>query len=63
MWRKVMVFIAGFILTTLGITLTLQQWESVVLVFKAFIGPILAVAGLVILFASTLQHNRTNSKE
>lgn len=52
--RKLVVFIAGFILTTLGITLVLQQWEAVVLVFKAFIGAILAVAGLVVLFASTL---------
>jgi hypothetical protein len=52
--RKVMVFIAGFILTTLGITLVLQQWQAVVLVFKAFIGAILAVTGLVILFASSL---------
>jgi len=55
MWRKVIVFIAGFILTTLGITVILQQWEAVVLVFKAFIGPLLAVTGLVILFASTLK--------
>jgi hypothetical protein len=54
MWRRTGVFIAGFILTILGITLVLQQWEAVVLVFKAFIGPILAVAGLVVLFASSL---------
>jgi hypothetical protein len=55
--RRVNIFIAGFILTTLGITLVLQQWEAVVLVFKAFIGPVLAVAGLVILFASTLNRH------
>jgi len=55
LWRKATGFIAGFILTTLGITLVLQQWESVVLVFKALIGLFLAVAGLVILFASTLK--------
>jgi len=53
--RKTVVFIAGFSLTILGITLVLQQWEEVVLVFKAFIGPLLAVAGLVILFASSLK--------
>ena len=57
LWRKVSVFIAGFILTTLGITLVLQQWESVVVVFKAFIGAFLAVTGLVILFASTLKRH------
>jgi hypothetical protein len=55
MLRKVTVFIAGFFLTILGITLVLQQWEAVVLVFKAFIGPVLAVTGLVVLFASTLK--------
>jgi hypothetical protein len=53
--RKIVIFLAGFALTTLGITLVLQQWEAVVLVFKAFIGPILAVTGLVILFSSTLK--------
>jgi len=57
MWRKWVIFITGFIITTLGITLVLQQWEAVVLVFKAFIGPILAVLGLVILFASTLKNH------
>ncbi len=51
---KAMGFIAGFTLTILGITLVLQQWEAVVLVFKAFIGAFLAVIGLVILFASSL---------
>ena len=54
MQRKAVMFIAGFTLTALGITVVLQQWEAVVLVFKAFIGVILAVAGLVILFASSL---------
>ena len=52
--RKAFIFILGFIITTLGITIVLQQWESVVLVFKAFIGAFLAVVGLVILFASSL---------
>jgi hypothetical protein len=52
--RKITTFILGFVLTALGVTLVLQQWNAIVLVFKAFIGPCLAVAGLVILFASTL---------
>ena len=54
MGRKAMGFIAGFALTTLGIILVLQQWEAVVLVFRAFIGAFLAVIGLVILFDSSL---------
>jgi len=57
MTRQVMIFIAGFIITILGITMVLQQWQNVVVVFKAFIGPILAVLGLVILFSSTLKTN------
>jgi len=57
MGRKTILFIAGFILTTLGITVVLQQWEAVVLVFKAFIGAFLAVTGLVLLFASSLKNH------
>jgi sulfite exporter TauE/SafE len=57
MGRKMILFIAGFILTTLGITVVLQQWEAVVLVFKAFIGAFLAVTGLVLLFASSLKNH------
>ncbi len=52
---RLAVFIAGFLITTLGIAITLQQWEAIVLVFKACLGPVLAVTGLVILFASTLK--------
>jgi len=55
--RKIIFFIAGFLLTTLGITVVLQQWQAVVLVFKAFIGAFLAVTGLVIMFASTLKQH------
>ena len=55
MRRKAVVFITGFALTALGATVILQQWEAVVLVFKAFIGVILALAGLVILFSATLK--------
>jgi len=55
MYFKVMMFIAGFGLTIWGVMLIFQQWEAVVLVFKAFSGAILAVVGLVILFASSLK--------
>jgi len=55
MGRKVIMFMVGFGLTTLGVVLILQQWEAVVLLFKGFIGAFLAVVGLVILFASTLK--------
>lgn len=55
MWFKIVMLVVGFALTTLGITLVLQQWENIVLVFKAVIGPLLAVIGLVIMFASSLK--------
>jgi len=54
MGRKGIIFIAGFILTILGVVLILQQWGAVVLLFKGTIGALVTVAGLVILFASTL---------
>jgi len=54
MWRKTTFFMVGLLMTTLGMTVVLQQWGAIVLVFKAFIGPILAVAGIVILFAASL---------
>ena len=54
MVRRVMMFLAGFALTIAGVAFILQQWDAVVVVFKGFIGTLLAVAGLVILFASSL---------
>ena len=40
-----MIFIAGFILTTAGVLLILQQWEAVTLLFKGTIGAVLTVLG------------------
>jgi uncharacterized membrane protein YqgA involved in biofilm formation len=59
MWSlsRTITFVIGFAVTILGITLVFQQWENLVLVFKAVIGPGLAVIGLVILFASSLKHH------
>ena len=54
MGRKAMIFIAGFGLTILGVSLIYQQWGAVVVLFKGTIGVLLAVGGLVILFASSL---------
>lgn len=55
--QGIVLLIVGFALTTFGITLVLQQWENLVLVFKAVVGPVLAVAGLVIMFASSIKQN------
>lgn len=53
MGRKVMTFIAGFGLTITGVTLIYRQWGAVVVLFKGTIGALLAVGGLVVLFASS----------
>jgi len=55
MARKVIIFVAGFGLTVLGVALILWEWPAVVVLFKGTIGALLAVGGLVVLFSSTLK--------
>jgi uncharacterized membrane protein len=55
MVRKVVIFIAGFALTVFGVSLVLRHWVAVVFLFRGSIGILLAVAGLVVLFSSTLK--------
>jgi ABC-type protease/lipase transport system fused ATPase/permease subunit len=55
MARKVIIFITGFAMTVLGVALILRQWAAVVFLFRGVMGMILAVAGLVVLFSSTLK--------
>ena len=45
----------GFLLVIGGMALTLAQWDILVMVVKACAGPVMAVAGLVILFAASSQ--------
>jgi len=45
----------GFLLVIGGMALTMAQWDILVLVVKACAGPVLAVAGLVVLFAVSSQ--------
>ncbi len=45
----------GFLLVIGGMALTLAQWDILVLIVKACAGPVLAVVGLVILFAVCAQ--------
>ena len=39
-----------------GMALTLAQWATLTEVVKAFIGPVLAVAGLVLLFSASTKN-------
>ena len=49
MLRKILLFLCGSILLIVGMTLILKNWDAVVIVFKAVVGMILAVGGLVTL--------------
>lgn len=47
--KKILFFILGFALVIIGITLTLRDWLFLVMVFRGVFGPLLAVAGLIVL--------------
>ncbi len=49
--KKMLLSGLGFLLVIGGMALTLAQWDILAMVVKACIGPVLAVAGLVVLFA------------
>ena len=43
----------GVLLVVSGMALTLGQWDMLAAIVKACAGPVLAVAGLVVLFAAS----------
>ncbi len=47
--KKVLFFTLGFALVVIGITLTLRDWLFLVMLFRGVLGPVLAIAGLVVL--------------
>jgi hypothetical protein len=47
--KKVLFFTLGFALVVIGITLTLRDWLFLVMIFRGVLGPVLAIAGLVVL--------------
>ena len=49
-YKKFVLFVVGFFVLILGITLVLIWWPSVVVLFKGAIGIILALAGLLMLY-------------
>ncbi|MDO8675723.1 MAG: hypothetical protein Q7K71_06395 [Candidatus Omnitrophota bacterium] len=53
--KKILLSGFGFLLVIGGMALTLAQWEILAMVIRACAGPVLAVAGLVILFAASSQ--------
>jgi hypothetical protein len=57
--KNTLLVLAGIICVLSGITLVLREWASLVIVFKGFIGVILAVAGLFLLFLASGKSSKT----
>jgi len=49
-YKKFILFVVGFFVLILGITLILVWWSNVVVLFKGAVGIILALAGLFMLY-------------
>jgi len=50
-YKKFIMYVIGFFILILGITLILAWWENVILLIKGALGIILALAGLLMLYA------------
>ena len=53
--KRIVLFAIGLTLVVGGMALTLSQWATLTEVVKAFAGPFLAVAGLVLLFSVSIK--------
>ena len=51
--KTIVLSVLGVLLVIGGMALTLGQWDMLAAVIKACAGPVLAVAGLVVLFAAS----------
>ena len=49
-YKKFLLFVIGFFILILGVTLILAWWPSVAILFRGAIGVILALAGLMMLY-------------
>jgi hypothetical protein len=49
MSKKILFFVLGFVLLTVGIIFTLRDWLFIQMVFRGVLGPVLAVGGMVLL--------------
>ena len=50
-YKKFILFLVGFFVLILGITLILIWWKDVVILFRGAVGIILALTGLFMLYA------------
>ncbi len=52
---KALVFLAGFLLVILGLTIVIKNWVILAAVVKAFAGVIIALIGMVLMFSCGLR--------
>ena len=50
-YKKFVLFVTGFFVLVLGVTLILVWWKDVAVLFKGAVGIILSLAGLFMLYA------------
>ena len=53
--NKAVLFIAGFLLVALGIGLVIKNWDVLAAMVKAASGVVIALAGLVMMFAASIK--------
>lgn len=49
MKNKILFGVIGLMLVIIGVFLCLRDWEMIVFLFKAMLGPLLAIVGLVLM--------------
>ena len=53
--KRLILFVCGFALVTLGIALVFRHWQATVTVFQGVMPAAMAVAGMVVLFIATIK--------
>ena len=52
---KIILFIAGFLLIALGLEMVLRNWHVLAAIVKACAGVVIALIGMVMMFAATIR--------
>ena len=52
---KIFIFVTGFILIVVGMTLVLRHWDAAAIVFSGIVPAGIAVVGLIMMFAGTIK--------
>ena len=53
--KRIILFALGFALVVGGMSLLLRNWQATAIIFNGAMPPVLAVGGLVLMFAASLK--------